>query len=77
VETNDLNYVLHYWPNWRGSYSPTDLIVGDPLEIRINKNSLYIKRENGREFKTDIVRREHNSPDKKPITCALPVSTDN
>ena len=77
VETDDLDYTLSYWPNWRGSYTPTDLVVGDPIEIKINKDHLYIKKKNGGELKTDIVRRERRVPGKKPATCALPVSTQN
>jgi hypothetical protein len=77
VETDDLDYTLYYWPNWRGSYTPTDLVVGDTIEININKDHLYIKKKNGGELKTDIVRRERRVPDKKPTTCALPVSTQN
>lgn len=76
VETGDLSYTLRYWPNWRGSYVPTDLVVGDPVEITVDKNHLYIKKANGGDLKTDIVRRERKSPDKKPTTCALPVSTN-
>jgi hypothetical protein len=77
VETGNLSYTLHYWPNWRGSYVPTDLVVGDPVEIMVDKNHLYIKKTSGGDLKTDIVRRERKSPDKKPPTCALPVSTQN
>lgn len=57
IELDGMVYVGSYYPRWRWSYSPTDFIVNDPVEVRIDGNHLVIKRPNGKELKTAIVRR--------------------
>jgi hypothetical protein len=73
VTLGDVGY-LHYGPIWAYGYAPSDFIVGDHIELRIKGNSMYLTKPKGGEFKTEIVRRERILPDKKPLTCALPVS---
>ncbi|HKW64356.1 MAG TPA: PEGA domain-containing protein [Candidatus Acidoferrum sp.] len=38
------------------SYKPTDLVVGDSIEVCVNGKSLVLTRPNGKQFKTKIVR---------------------
>jgi len=48
--------------------TPGDWIVGDPIEVRVEKDSMYLKKPNGKELKTKIVKRvraEDNTGDKK------------
>ena len=52
---------------WRWSYEPTDFVVGDPVEVKIKGNDMYLKKSKGGDLKTYITRRERNAPDKKPI----------
>ena len=73
VEVGDMTYLLRREAYWRWSYEPTDFVVGDPVEIKIKGNDMYLKKSKGGDLKTYITRRERNAPDKKPITCALPV----
>jgi hypothetical protein len=77
IELGDLTYVVREEAYWRWSYEPTDLVVGDPVEVKIKGNDMLIKKPKGGDLKTRISRRERNSPDKKPMTCGLPISTQN
>jgi len=73
VEIGDMTYLVRQESTWRWSYAPTDFIVGDPVEVRIKGNDMFLKKSKGGDLKTHITRRERNSPDKNPPTCALPV----
>jgi hypothetical protein len=47
---------------------PENWVVGDPIQVRINGNLMYLKKENGKEVKTRIVKRvrvEIKTGDKK------------
>jgi hypothetical protein len=77
LELGDMSYLVRYEATWRWNYEPTDLVVGDPVEVRIKGNDLYVKKPKGGDSKTNIVRRERNAPNKKPMTCGLPVATSN
>jgi hypothetical protein len=77
VEMDDMSYILRYESFARWSYKPTDFIVGDPVQVRVKGNDMYLGKPKGGDLKTKIVRRARNAPDKPPITCALPVSTQN
>lgn len=73
VEVGDLTYLVSHEAAWRWSYEPTDLIVGDPVQVRIKGKDLYFKKAKGGDLKTSITRRERNTPEKKQLTCALAV----
>lgn len=57
VRLGDMTYVGSYWPRTVWSYAPTEFIVNDPIEIRIDGKHMFIKRPNGKELKTTIVQR--------------------
>jgi len=47
---------------------PGNWVVGDPIELRIAGNLMYLKKEDGKEVKTRIVKRvrlENKTEDKK------------
>jgi len=48
---------------WGGCH-PGSLVVGDPVEVRIDKDTMYVKRPDGKDVKTKIVRR--NRVKKEP-----------
>jgi hypothetical protein len=77
VEVGDVTYLVRHEAYWRWSYEPTDFVVGDPVEVKIKGNGMYLKRAKGADLKTYITRRERNAPGRQPITCALPVTTKN
>jgi hypothetical protein len=62
VQIGDMVYVGSYWPRWRWSYSPTDFVVNDPVQVKIDGKHMYLKRPDGKELKTEIVRRVHANP---------------
>jgi len=37
---------------------PADWIIGDPIDVRIDKDTMYLKKAKGGEIKTRIVKRE-------------------
>jgi hypothetical protein len=75
VSLGDFGYLLHYGPIWAYGYAPSEMIVGDPIQVRIKGNNMYLQKPRGGELRTSIIRRERIAADKKPITCALPVAT--
>jgi len=62
VQVGDLVYVGSYWPRTRWSYSPTDFIVNDPVQVRIDGKHMYMKRPDGKELKTNIIQRVRPNP---------------
>jgi len=78
-QVDDVSYIANYETWSRGAYQPTNLIVGDPIEIRTKGDDLYFKagKKSKDESKAHITRRERITPDSKPVTCALPVAVDH
>ena len=78
IQVEDIAYIVNYEAFLRGSYQPTNLVVGDPIEIRTKGGDLYFKTGTSSpdEHKAHITRRERIAPESKPATCALPVSLD-
>ncbi len=54
-------YVGSYWPRFRWSYSPTDFVINDPIEISVEGKEMYIKRPEGQELKTKVIQRIRQS----------------
>jgi hypothetical protein len=77
VRLDDVTYLVRYEATWRWTYAPTDLVVGDPIEVKIKGNDMYIQKPKGGDLKTNITRRERNTPNQEPVTCAVPVSVRN
>lgn len=74
VEVGQVDFLLEYEPYGRGSYQPSDLVVGDTVKVNIDGNNMHLTKPSGGEFKAHIVRRERVS-DKGPVSCALPVTS--
>lgn len=58
VQAGDTIYVgeCTQKPHW-SSCKPGDWVIGDPIEFRIEKGHLWLKKPNGKELKTKIVKR--------------------
>lgn len=58
VRVKDIVYAGRYVAKWRWSYDP-DWVIGDPIEVRFNENKtkMYLKKPNGSELKTEIVKK--------------------
>jgi hypothetical protein len=82
IQVDDISYIVTApWTN-------TDLIVGDPVTVRIRigkqgkfwdtSSVMYIKMGKSHidDEKVPIVRMERVAADKKPATCALPVAVE-
>lgn len=59
VELGDMIYVGSYWPRWNWSYAPTDFVVNDSVQVRIDGKHMLIRRANGKELRTQIIQRVH------------------
>jgi hypothetical protein len=76
IQSKDISYILTYETFFRGGYKPTNLIVGDPIEIRIKGDHLYFEtgqKSSDDEAKAHIIRQERIAAGGKPATCGLPV----
>jgi hypothetical protein len=73
LELDDMTYLVRHEAYWRWSYEPSDLVVDDPVKVKIKSNDLFIQRPKGGDLKTRISRRERHSPEKSPMTCGTPV----
>jgi hypothetical protein len=68
----------HYEAWGRNAYQPTNLIVGDPVEVRITDRYLYFKTgKKPAEAKAEIVRRERTTTLSGPVVCPVPVAVSN
>lgn len=88
IQVDDISYIVHYEAAMRGNYEPTNLIIGDPIEVKIEGNKMTMKtgkkwvndithKEHDEEAKMNILRRERVLASSKPATCALPVAVDH
>jgi len=55
VQSKDLVYVGEYSPIFFGK--PSDWIIGDPIQVRFDKNNMILQKTNGKELKTKIKQR--------------------
>ena len=55
VQAGDLVYVGEYSPMFFGK--PSDWIIGDPIQVRFNKNNMILQKTNGKELKAKIKQR--------------------
>lgn len=62
VEIEDMVYVGSYWPRTCWSYSPTDFVVNDPVQVKVDGKHMYIKRPGGKELKTTLIQRIRKEP---------------
>ena len=60
VAVGEMTYAAEHPKALVFGYNPTDMIVNDPVNVRVEKNKLVFLRPNGKEYKTTIVRVERN-----------------
>jgi hypothetical protein len=58
VATDDGMILVGSYTPKSTKYVPKDFIVKDPVDYRVDGEYMFIKRPNGTELKTEIVRRE-------------------
>jgi hypothetical protein len=64
VQQGDIVYIGYcqrrdYKAEWR---------VGDDVQFRLQKDKMYLKRQNGKEFKLEFLLEAKLGPDGKPVT---------
>jgi hypothetical protein len=57
IVTDTYHYLCSFTPIW-GNETDTNWVIGGPIDIRLNddNNRLYLKRPNGKELKTKIIK---------------------
>lgn len=56
VNVNGIDYVGEYQFTSSDGYEPGEFAAGDPVAVRFEENKIYVKRQNGRELETRIVK---------------------
>jgi hypothetical protein len=60
VAVGEMTYTAEQAKSILFGYNPTDMVVNDPVNVRVEKKKLIFLRPNGKEYKTTIVRMERN-----------------
>lgn len=60
VAMRDMIYTAEHPKMLFFGYNPTDMVVNDPVNVCVQKNNLLFIRQDGKEYKTKIVRVERN-----------------
>ncbi len=63
VQIDDLIYVGQYIAPNKNSYQPGDLTVNDPIEVRFEKDKMILKRPNGKELETKLMKKTRVTKD--------------
>lgn len=61
IGVGDMAYLVSHEAYWRWSYEPTDFVIGDPVEVKIKGNDMYLRKSKGGDLKIYITRRERNA----------------
>jgi hypothetical protein len=56
VSVNGMDYVGEYILSAADGYAPGEFAAGDPVGVRIEDGKMYVKRPNGKELETRIVK---------------------
>jgi len=57
VKVNGVQYVGEYDPETSGGYTPGELMKGVAIPVRFVGDKMFVKRPNGQELETTIVKR--------------------
>lgn len=56
VRLNDVTYTGESSGSWFWDYNPTRLVINDSVQACISKDRLHLRRPDGKDYKTKIVR---------------------
>ena len=76
VAVGDTAYLVRHEAYWRWSYEPTDFVVGDSIDVKIKGNTMYLRKGDGGEIKSSIVRRERIAEGKEAPNCGVAVTSN-
>lgn len=57
VKINGVHHVGEYRADLSEGYMPGEFTQGEPVEVRIEGDRMFVRRSNGKELETRIVRR--------------------
>jgi hypothetical protein len=57
VRVGSIRYVGEYKPEDADGYSPGELAPGTPVPVRFEGDKMFVKRHNGRELQTTVVKK--------------------
>ena len=66
VRINDRVYVGRSSGDWFWEFDPTRLVINDPIDACVSKDTLRLRRPDGKDYKTKIVRVVRDAADKAP-----------
>jgi hypothetical protein len=68
VRLRDVVYTGESSGNGFWNFDPTRLVINDPIEVCVYGNRLHLRRPDGKDFKTKVVRviRDVNTPPGEP-----------
>jgi len=70
IQVQDISYLIDYEPWYGTDHPPKELIVGDPIQVKIKGDNLWFMVGKSDWHKNRIVRRERIPQDGVPSTCA-------
>ena len=57
VKVNGVKYICEYQPESSEGYVPGEFPVGSSVSVRLQGDKIFVKRPNGKELETRIMRR--------------------
>jgi len=57
VKVHGVQYVGEYQPEYADGYIPGEIGAGSSVAVRLQGDKMYVKRSNGKELETRIVRK--------------------
>ena len=62
VQVGNMMYLASNWPRTILSDSPTDFVVNDPGQVKMDGKHMYGKRPDGKDLKTEILPANPREP---------------
>jgi hypothetical protein len=57
IAVDGMRYVGEYAAEFAEGYTPGEFAAGDPVPVRFEGDSMFVRRPNGRELKTTLVKQ--------------------
>lgn len=57
VKVEGVQYLGEYDPALSGGYTPGEFVAGTPVPVRFDGDRMFVKRPNGKELETRIVKK--------------------
>ena len=57
VQVNGVRYIGEYRPESTEGYEPGEIVAGASVSVRLQGNKMFVRRPNGKELETRIVKK--------------------